>query len=98
MAVTITCTPASPVAKKDFCRLDVAGASTNRADHSEYRYYLTFENASSEILGKSYVFNVSSAGLHSFNNYIMPTTLVTKVVLHDKADNSVVKSQAITVS
>lgn len=97
MAVTVTTTPASPKATKDFCRIDVAGASTNRTDHTEFRYYLTFENAGSVVLGKSYVFNVSSAGLHTFNNYIMPSTAVTKVVLHDKADGSVVKSQAITV-
>ena len=98
MAVNITPVPTSPVATVSVCRFDVTGASTNRADHSEFRYYLSFETSGSVELGRSYVFNVAADGTHSFNSYVVPSATVTKVVLHDVADDSVVKSQNFTVT
>jgi hypothetical protein len=95
---TVTCTPTSPVATVSVCRLDVAEADANRSDHSEFRYYLSFETSGSVELGRSYVFNVSADGTHSFNSYVMPSDTVTKAVLHDAADDSVVVSQNITVT
>ena len=96
MAKTVTIVPSSPIATKEFTRIDLAGYDANRADHSEFRYYVAFEDASTEY-GRSYVFNVSADGNHQFFNYVFPTSAITKVVVHDVADNSVVKSQTLTV-
>jgi hypothetical protein len=97
MAVTITVTPASPVAKLDVCRFDIAGADSNRADHSEYRYYLSFE-VDGNVVGKSYIFNVGADGKHQFFNYIFPESGSFSVIMKDAVGDGTIKSQAVTVS
>lgn len=97
MAQTVTITPASPVATVDASRIDLAGFDPNRTDHSEYRYYISLRDGSEVEYGRSYVFNVSATGDHQFFTYVFPTSAVTKVTVRDAADDSLVKSQALTV-
>lgn len=100
MAASITCTPTSPYADKSVCRVDVAGASTNRADHSEFRYYLSFESGTKGLsyqLGKSYVFNVSSSGAHQFFDYIFPSAGTWYVELRDVVGDGEVATLTVTV-
>lgn len=107
MSVTITVTPASPVAKVDACKVLVEGltlndATTYDAGHSpsmdEVRYYLTFELGGA-VKGKSHVFACNyGEDYDGFFNYIFPeagswTVRVSKVV----GDTSV-QTQAVTVS
>lgn len=95
----ITVTPTSPHARIDACRVDVTGADDNRAPDGtggEYRYYLKFSLASAEH-GRSYVFNVSSAGLHEFNSFIFEDDGTWTVDLCDVNDDSVVATKSVTV-
>lgn len=106
MPVAIACTPASPVATKSFCRIDVTGGSANTATgystsvyptSPEVRYYLTFE-LGGNILGRSYNFAVGSDGKHSFNNYVFPEAGSWTVRLKNASNDSSVQTQAVTVS
>lgn len=104
MAVTVTCVPAAPTAKSDFCRIDLAGLDTNDTtayDNTKYPtspavvYYLTFE-VGGNVVGKSYVFT-PNGGKHSFNNYIFPSS-GSYTVRVSKSDGTSVKTQSVTVS
>lgn len=106
MAVTITCTPAAPSAAKDFCRIDVAGATQN--DDTAYdsglypaspelRYYLAFTVGGVE-LGRSYVFGVDEDGKHTFPNYMFPSTGSWTITLHNASTDASVQTQGVTVS
>ena len=97
MAETVTITPSSPVATKDAARIDLSEFDSNRTDHSEFRYVLSFRDSGDAEYGRSYVFNVSADGDHQFFTYVFPTSAITKVDVLDAADDSLVKSQAVTV-
>lgn len=95
----ITCTPTSPHARVDACRVDVTGADTNRAPDDtggEYRYYLKFSLASAEH-GRSYVFNVNADGKHEFNSFIFEDDGTWTVDLCDAVGDGVVATQSVTV-
>lgn len=101
MAVTITVTPASPVAVEDACCVDVAGNTYNEgasdADNypvqDELRCYLAFIKGGVEY-GRSYVF---SSITHAFNSYIFPSAGSWTVKLFDASDDSELATQAVTV-
>lgn len=104
MAIGVTCVPASPAAKKSFCRIDLTGLDLNDTsayDATKYptspavSYYLTFE-VGGAVVGKSYVFS-PNGGKHSFNNYIFPSS-GSYTVRVSKADGTSVKTQSVTVS
>ena len=102
----IACTPAAPTAKVSACRIDVTGADQNDLTAydvnlyptaPELRYYLAFVLGGAD-LGQSYVFGVDEDGDHEFNSYIFPDDGSWTIELRDNADDSVVASQAVTVS
>jgi hypothetical protein len=102
---TVTVTPAAPDLT-DFVRVDVAEAENNddtAYDETKYpaspqlTYYLTFELGGA-ILGKSYVFNVSSDGKHEFNNYRFPEAGSWTVRLSNAATDASVATASVTVS
>ena len=112
--MTLAVTPASGsiTHAKTVVRVNVSGADTN--DDSSYttnnaedpkpypiademRYYLTFEKGGA-VLGKSYVFNVSADGDHTFNNYIFETAGSWTVRLNDASDDSSVETLSVTVA
>lgn len=104
MAIGVTCVPATPTAKKTFCRIDLTGLDTNDLtayDATKYptapsvSYYITFE-VGSAVVGKSYAFS-PNGGKHSFNNYIFPSA-GSYTIRVSKADGTSVKTQAVTVS
>lgn len=103
---TITCTPTSPTAVKDFCRINVDAADQNddtAYDSSAYpaspelRYYLTFTVGGVE-LGRSYIFGVDENGDHIFNNYIFPEAGSWTITLANAATDATVATQAVTVA
>lgn len=107
--MTIAITPAAPTAKQDFCRIDVSGAANNDvADYAtdqyptraEIRCYLAFVIDGDEFEGhcRSYVFAVGQDGEHVFNNFIFPTDGSWTVELRRADDDTVLQSQAVTVS
>jgi hypothetical protein len=106
MAITLTPSVAEPRAKIDAIRVDVAGASPNDvADYdpgaypsqAEIRCYLAFVLAGADE-GKSYVFAVGQDGEHVFNNYIFPTDGSWSIELRRADDDSVLATEAITVT
>lgn len=97
MAVTVTPTPASPVAVESFTKFDIAGLTLNETDGSERRYYLTFELASVEK-GRSPVFACDHDGGWQFNNYLFPEAGTWHVHVRKVSDDSSVKDQSVTVS
>lgn len=106
MAITLTPSVASPRATIDAVRVDIAGASNNDAadydanaypSEAELRAYLAFAKGG-EDLGKSYVFAVGQDGEHQFDNYIFPEAGSWTMELRRADDDTVLKSQAITVS
>jgi len=101
---TITCTPTSPHAVVDFCRIDVTGADQNDAGAyttvayptmPELRYYLKFTESVEK--GRSYVFGVGETGAHAFNNYVFPDPGTYVVTLHNAATNAQVATLTVTV-
>ena len=104
MAIELTPSVASPRAKIDAVRVDITGVETNTgaSDTDEYpvqeelRCYLGFEVGGEEF-GRSYVFSVGQDGTHEFNNFIFPEAGSWSMVLRSAADDSSLKSQAITV-
>lgn len=105
MSINISCTPASPKATKDFCRIDLTGLTLNDStayDATKYptepevRYYLTFE-VGGAVVGKSQVFASSPDGKFTFNNYIFPKSGSYTVRLSDAADVSQA-TKSVTVS
>jgi hypothetical protein len=106
MAITLTPTVASPTAKVSAVGVDVAGASSNDIaaynassypSEAEIRCYIAFIKGGVE-LGRSYVFSVSADGKHRFNNYIFPSSGSWTMSLRKASDNTVLATQAITVS
>lgn len=95
----IACTPTSPHARVDACRVDVTGADDNRAPSGtggEYRYYLAFLLGGVEH-NRSYEFNVSSDGKHQFNSFIFEDDGAWTVNLNDASNDSQVATLAVTV-
>jgi len=95
----ITCTPTSPHARVDACRVDVTGADDNRAPDGtggEYRYYLAFLLGGTEH-GRSYVFNVSASGGHAFNSFIFEDDGSWTVNLCDAVGDGTIATLAVTV-
>lgn len=107
MALALTCTPTSPVAKSSFCRIDVDDALANDASaytttvyptEPEIRYYLKFSVGGVEK-GRSYVFAPNPYdGTHQFNNYIFPSSGSWTVALCKVSDNSEATTLGVTVS
>lgn len=106
MAVTVTVTPAAPLAVESVCKFDIAGLSLNDAttfnatkspSMDEIRYYITFEKGGAE-LGRSPVFACNHDGEWQFNNYVFPSAGSWSVKVKKASDNSTVKTQAVTVS
>ena len=106
MAAAVTCIPAAPRAKIDFCRLDVSGADTNDAaaynaalypTRAEIRNYLKFVKGGVEY-GRSYVFAVASDGTHSFPNYIFPSSGSWTVTLNRADTNAQLATVSVSVS
>ena len=106
MAIELTPSVAEPRAAVDAVRIDVTGASNNdSADYdpeqypsrAELRAYLAFV-LDGEDKGKSYVFAVGQDGEHVFNNYIFPEAGEWTIELRRADDDTVLKSQAITVA
>lgn len=95
-AIAITPASGSITAKVTACRVNVTAADVNRADHTEFRYYLLFDAPSGDN-GKSYVFNVSSDGKHEFNSYIFPVDGAWVVRLRDASNDSDVATANVTV-
>lgn len=109
MAITLTATPATPVAKKSFVRIAVAGASNNDAadynaakypTRAEIRLYLAFHLAGVEFEGRcrSYVFAVGQDGKHVFDNFMFPVAGAWTVKLLRADTNAELATQAVTVS
>jgi hypothetical protein len=106
MAVTVTPTPASPVAVESFTKFAIAGLTLNDdtaynaanvPTEPEVRYYLTFEEGGAEH-GRSPVFACNADGEWEFNNYLFPHAGSWTVEVRLVSDDSSVKSQAVTVS
>jgi hypothetical protein len=97
MAVAIASVPATPTAVVSACRIEVTGASANTAAGAELRYYIAILEGSVEK-GRSYVFNVSSAGKHDFFTYVFPDAGTYTLELRDAADNSVEATESVTVA
>ncbi len=106
MAVTVTVTPTSPTAARDFCKFDIAGLDLNDAttfdandspSMEEVRYYLTFELDSVE-LGRSNVFACNADGEWQFNNYMFPESGTWHVHVRKVSDDSSVKDETVTVA
>jgi hypothetical protein len=104
--MAITCTPATPVAKQNFCRIDVAGASEHDTvgyDPAKYpseperRSYLRFVKGGVEY-GRSYVFSVSADGNHAFFDYMFPSAGNWTVTLCRADTNAVLLTLAVSVS
>jgi hypothetical protein len=97
MPAAVAVTPASPTAKVDACRIDITGASTNRVDHTEFRYYIAMVKSAVEY-GRSYVFNVSYDGKHQLFTYIFPSAGTWDVLLCDAAnDSQIAAASGVTV-
>ena len=88
------------------CRVTVAGASSNddtNFDNTKYpaspqfKYYLLFDNPSGDD-GKSYIFDVSNGGEHTFNNYVFPNAGSWTIRLRNAANDSDVATASVTVS
>ena len=101
---TLTCTPTSPHAVVDFCRIDVAGANQNDSGTyttaayptmPELRYYLKFTESVEK--GRSYVFGVDETGAHAFNNYVFPDAGTYVVTLNNAETNAQVATLSVTV-
>jgi hypothetical protein len=100
---TITITPASGsiTAKQTVCRIDISGAEDNRPPTDTggaFAYYLLIDAPSGTDDGKSYAFNVSAAGGHTFNNYIFPIDGSYTLRLRDASNDSDVATAAVTVA
>lgn len=97
MPASVTVVPAAPTATVDACRIDIAGASTNRADHTEFRYYISMVKSAVEY-GRSYVFNVSYDGKHQLFTYIFPSAGTWDVLLCDAvSDAQIAAASGVTV-
>lgn len=95
-SLSITPASGSITARESVCRIDVADAETNRADHSEFRYYLIATKTGSDSL-KSHEFNVNG-GAHQWNNLIFEDAGSWTMRLRDASDDSDVATLAVTVS
>ena len=91
----LTCTPSSPTAVADFCRLDVTDAPDNTIvgyDPAVYpsspivEYYMNFVEGGVEY-GRSPVFSTSYEGEWQFNNYLFPHAGTWTVGLYTVADS-----------
>jgi len=81
----IICTPTSPRAKIDVCRVDLNDLSTTD------KCQLVFKQAGVEV-GRSYVFVGASDGTHTFNSYIWPAAAACTITVVKTADQSTVGS------
>lgn len=106
MTAAITVFPASPIGVKSTVRVSVTGADNNDSgteDLTKYpidpeiRYYLLFDNPDGDD-GKSYVFSVSEAGKHEFNNYVFPNAGSWVVRLRNAATDADVATASVTVA
>jgi hypothetical protein len=88
------------------CRVSVSGADTNdastfNADHhpaaDPYSYFLRFRLAGVDDK-RSYVFNVSADGTHTFNNFIFDAAGTWTVTLRNAATDAQVATASVTVS
>lgn len=100
---TLAITPASGsiTAKVSACRIDVTGAEDNRTPDNTggaFAYYLLIDSPAGTDDGKSYAFNVSADGTHTFNNYVFPAAGSYTVRLRDAADDSDVTTLSVTVA
>lgn len=104
---TITCTPTSPTAVKDFCRVDVTHTPENTLvgynasvypSSPEVRYYMKFTEGGKEY-GRTPVFSTSgNDGSWTFNNYLFPHAGTWTVTLCDVADDTTKATLSVTVS
>lgn len=100
---TLAITPASGsiTAKLTTCRIDITDAADNRAPDNtggDYKYYLLIDAPAGTDDGRSYYFNVSADGAHTFNNYVFPAAGSYTVRLRDAADDSDVTTLSVTVA
>jgi len=100
---TLTIVPASGsiTAKLTACRIEVADAADNRAPDDTggvYAYYLLIDSPAGVDDGKSYGFNVSADGDHTFNNYVFPAAGSYTVRLRDAVGDSDVATLSVTVA
>lgn len=72
--------------------------NTKYPSSPEFRYYLLFEAPAGTDNKKSYEFNVSADGDHTFNNFIFDAAGSWTVRLRDASDDSDVTTEAVTVS
>lgn len=105
-AVAITPTSGNITATKDFCKVNITGASVNDSsgfDPTKYptepafTYYITFELASA-VVGKSYVFTPDSTGAHEFDNYVFPQSGSWTVRLSNASSGASVATASVTVN
>lgn len=105
-AVAITPTSGNITATKDFCKVNITGASVNDSSNFNsgtyptepaFTYYITFELGGS-ILGKSYVFTPDSSGAHEFDNYVFPSAGSWTVRLSNAATAGSVATASVTVN
>ena len=100
-ALAITPASGSITAKKTVCRINVTGASANRAPDNTggaYAYYLLIDSPAGVDDGKSYAFNVGADGKHEFNNYVFPAAGSYTVRLRDASNDTDVTTLAVTVA
>ena len=87
----IICTPTSPRAKIDACRIDLNDLSTTD------KCQIVFKEAGVEV-GRSYIFVGASDGTHSFSPYIWPAAAACTITVVKTLDQSTVGSPlAVTV-
>jgi hypothetical protein len=102
VAAALTITPASGAitAKATICRIDVTGASSNRAPANtggEYRQYIRCALSGTDSMF-SVRFTPSQAGKWTWDNLIFPAAGTWTVTLRDDTGDSQVATLSVTVS
>lgn len=100
-SIAITPASGSITAKVSACRIDITGAEDNRPPDNTggaFGYYLLIDAPAGVDDGKSYGFNVSSDGKHTFNNYVFPAAGSYTVRLRDAVGDGDIATLAVTVS
>ncbi len=107
MAVAIVLTPTGTIPAGATVRVDITGASTNDTTtystatyptETPFTYYLYFSAPVARFDKKSYLFNVSQDGKHTFNSFAFDYSGSWTVRLRNAADDTDVATQTVTVA
>lgn len=87
----------NPVKALTVVHIEVTGDTDNEADGTELRRYILVDAPAGVDDGRSHVFQVSSDGKHTWDDYIFPAAGSYTVRLRNVADDANVATVAVTV-